>query len=167
MRAVLQASGVRELLEAKGSLGREGREGSPRVGGLFVRKGERHSTGEEERRRGGEEEEVVLGGEEEEIHGSHTLPRSHKAARIKSEWEELMARCSEGEGWSSHTLPRTGSRGEEGVRRILTVQVVEHRATLEPALTPSHQEKLHTEDVPPPPAELYVNLLEEEESTMR
>ena len=66
-----------------------------------------------------------------------------------------MSRCHTGQeagsGEGAHTLPRAGSRGrEEGVRRVLTVQ-----------------EKLHGTDAPPPPAELYVNLLEEEENTMR
>ena len=70
-----------------------------------------------------------------------------------------MSRCHTGQeagggagDWGAHTLPRAG-RGageEEGVRRVLTVQ-----------------EKLHGTDAPPPPAELYVNLLEEEENTMR
>ena len=86
---------------------------------------------------------------EEEVNDeveSHTLPRSHKAARIKVEWEELMARCH-GEDWGSHTLPRTGNREQEAVRSVLTVQ-----------------EKLHSSgDSEPPAAEVYVNLLEEEE----
>ena len=125
-----QASGVRELLEAKGTLG--GGSGAPRAQGLYVRKGEQR----------GEVEEEVEQVEEVE---SHTLPRSHKAARIKVEWEELMARCHNGEEWGSHTLPRTGQR-EEAVRSVLTVQ-----------------EKLHSADAEPPAAEVYVNLLEEEE----
>ena len=127
-----QASGVRELLEAKGTLG--GGSGAPRAQGLYVRRGEQ---------RGEVEEEV----DEEEVE-AHTLPRSHKAARIKVEWEELMARCH-GEDWGSHTLPRTGNR-EESVRSVLTVQ-----------------EKLHSGDTDPPAAEVYVNLLEEEEVSTR
>ena len=86
--------------------------------------------------------------EEEEEVEAHTLPRSHKAARIKVEWEELMARCH-GEDWGSHTLPRTGGNREQEsvVRSVLTVQ-----------------EKLHSNgDTDPPAAEVYVNLLEEEE----
>ena len=126
-----QASGVRELLEAKGTLG--GGSGAPRAQGLYVRKGEQ---------RGEVEEEVEQVEDEVE---SHTLPRSHKAARIKVEWEELMSRCHNGEEWGSHTLPRTGQR-EEVVRSVLTVQ-----------------EKLHSADAEPPAAEVYVNLLEEEE----
>ena len=130
-----QASGVRELLEAKGTLG--GGSGAPRAHqGLYVRRGEQR----------GEVEEV----EEVEVEEAHTLPRSHKAARIKVEWEELMARCH-GDDWGSHTLPRTsGNREEAAVRSVLTVQ-----------------EKLHSGDTEPPAAEVYVNLLEEEEVNTR
>ena len=134
----IQASGVRELLEAKGTLG--GGSAAPRAHqGLYVRRGEQRGGGEVE-------EEVEV--EDEEVEEAHTLPRSHKAARIKVEWEELMARCH-GEEWGSHTLPRTkgSSSREEVVRSVLTVQ-----------------EKLHsTGDSEPPAAEVYVNLLEEEE----
>ena len=98
-------------------------------------------------RRGEQRGEVEEEVEEEEVE-AHTLPRSHKAARIKVEWEELMARCH-GEDWGSHTLPRTGNR-EEAVRSVLTVQ-----------------EKLHSGDTDPPAAEVYVNLLEEEEVSTR
>ena len=132
-----QASGVRELLEAKGTLG--GGSGAPRAHqGLYVRRGEQRGEVEEV-----EEEEV-------EVEEAHTLPRSHKAARIKVEWEELMARCH-GDDWGSHTLPRTsGNREEAAVRSVLTVQ-----------------EKLHSGDTEPPAAEVYVNLLEEEEVNTR
>ena len=80
---------------------------------------------------------------------SQTLPRSYKAEVIRSEWAELMERSSAALGGAEHgdmfhTLPRT----QAAVRRVLTVQ-----------------EKLEAgaEAAAPPPAELYVNLLEDED----
>ena len=104
---------------------------------------------------------------------SQTLPKSYKADQIKSEWRELMEdtnmlpRSLSGNSLSDydfwHTLPKSycqvrsamasndllAEKDGEGVRRVLTVQ-----------------EKLHS-DSQPPPAELYVNLIEEEDSVMR
>ena len=84
---------------------------------------------------------------------SQTLPRSYKAEVIKSEWAELMESSSAAlaEEDMFHTLPRYGGRAqrpEAEVRRVLTVQ-----------------EKLDTaeDSARPPPAELYVNLLEDDE----
>ena len=154
---LIQASGVRELLEAKGSLG--GGSGAPRPHqGLYVRRGEQ---------RGGDVEE-----EEDDVEEAHTLPRSHKAARIKEEWEELMARCH-GEEWGSHTLPRSKSSCRE--EHTLPRSTQEHTLPRSKSSSSSReetvrsvltvQEKLHSSagDSEPPAAEVYVNLLEEEE----
>ena len=103
---------------------------------------------------------------------SQTLPKSYKADQIKSEWRELMGsttmlpRSLSGNSLTDfdfwHTLPKSYCQVKSamennemlqekdgGIRRVLTVQ-----------------EKLHS-DSQPPPAELYVNLIEEEDSTMR
>ena len=103
---------------------------------------------------------------------SQTLPKSYKADQIKSEWRELMGsttmlpRSLSGNSLTDfdfwHTLPKSYcqvraamasnemlTEKDSGIRRVLTVQ-----------------EKLHS-DSQPPPAELYVNLIEEEDSTMR
>ena len=74
---------------------------------------------------------------------SQTLPRSYKAEVIKSEWAELMESSSAAlaEEDMFHTLPRYSGR----VKQVLTVQ-----------------EKLE-DTARPPPAELYVNLLEDDE----
>ena len=75
---------------------------------------------------------------------SQTLPRSYKAEVIKSEWAELMESSSAAlaEADMFHTLPRYAGR----VKQVLTVQ-----------------EKLEDAEARPPPAELYVNLLDEDE----
>ena len=81
---------------------------------------------------------------------SQTLPRSYKAEEIKSEWQELTELSTaalDSEMFHSHTLPKSQSKLRTEVE-VLTVQ-----------------EKLHSLESPPP-AELYVNLLEDEEDVM-
>ena len=82
---------------------------------------------------------------------SQTLPRSYKAEVIKSEWQELTELSTaalDSEMFHSHTLPKSQSKLRTEVEAVLTVQ-----------------EKLHSLESPPP-AELYVNLLEDEEDVM-
>ena len=87
---------------------------------------------------------------------SQTLPRSYKADVIKSEWQELAELSTAAlDNEMFHTLPKVNSKlkaeaecEDTMIKSVLTVQ-----------------EKLHTLDSPPP-AELYVNLLEEEEDLM-
>ena len=105
----LQASCVRELLEAKSSEGVGevvGAEAGTVGRGLFVRRGDvvRHRTGEEERRRGGEdgggeesggEEGLADEGEEEDekVTSSHTLPRSHKVSVCGAQNNDSYVLC--------------------------------------------------------------------------
>ena len=84
---------------------------------------------------------------------SQTLPRSYKADVIKSEWQELAELSTAAlDSEMFHTLPKAYSK--------LRTEVENDDGTIQPVLTV--QEKLHSLESPPP-AELYVNLLEDEE----
>ena len=84
---------------------------------------------------------------------SQTLPRSYKAEEIKSEWQELTELSTaalDSEMFTSHTLPKSQSKLRTEVEALTVLTV---------------QEKLHSLESPPP-AELYVNLLEDEEDVV-
>ena len=168
VRGSPKASSARELIEKKKDGSKEEKAATlPRKGTIYAKR-ESVSTGgrrvsdlpREDAEASGSMESVgditADTSMDYEEFSSQTLPRSYKADVIKSEWQELAELSTAAlDSEMFHTLPkatsklRTGPECEDSlVQSVLTVQ-----------------EKLHSLDSPPP-AELYVNLLEDEEDLL-
>ena len=153
VRGSPKASSARELIEKKNNGGsREERAATlPRKGTIYAKRESCNNAGRRVSSLPRNCQEDVGSAEsladitadtslDYEEFSSQTLPRSYKAEVIKSEWQELTELSTAAlEGEMFHTLPKSHSQP------VLTVQ-----------------EKLDSLESPPP-AELYVNLLEDEE----
>ena len=163
VRGSPKASSARELIEKKnngGSSSREERAATlPRKGTIYAKRESCNNAGRRVSSLPRNSQEDVGSVEsladmtadtslDYEEFSSQTLPRSYKAEVIKSEWQELTELSTaalDSEMFHSHSLPRSHSTLRPEVEPVLTVQ-----------------EKLGSLESPPP-AELYVNLLEDEE----
>ena len=173
MRGSPKASSARELIEKKKDGSKEEKAATlPRKGTIYAKREScnnggrrvstlpRHSATTEDAEATGSMESVgditADTSMDYEEFSSQTLPRSYKADVIKSEWQELAELSTAAlDNEMFHTLPKVNSKlkaeaecEDTMIKSVLTVQ-----------------EKLHTLDSPPP-AELYVNLLDEEEDLM-
>ena len=161
VRGSPKASSARELIEKKNNGGsREERAATlPRKGTIYAKRESCNNAGRRVGSLPRNSQEDVGSAEsladmtadtslDYEEFSSQTLPRSYKAEVIKSEWQELTELSTaalDSEMFHSHSLPRSRSNLRPEVEPVLTVQ-----------------EKLGSLESPPP-AELYVNLLEEDE----